>query len=206
MFSALGLLTADLFHDYFQAFVIKSDDADTAAMSRILGDMESEGRETLLTEGVEPTEMRFLRQLDLRYFGQSYELSVDVDRPMDQEALRRGVESFHGRHEEIYGYSAPSEPVEIVNIRFRAVGVIPKPRLKENDSRGGEATPIGRRLVYFGGDSWKETPVYHRGGVPPGSGFEGPAIIEQYDATTVVYPGWDVTIDAFGILRLKRER
>ncbi|MCW3979042.1 MAG: hydantoinase/oxoprolinase family protein, partial [Candidatus Bathyarchaeota archaeon] len=204
MFSALGLLTADLFHDYSQAFVIKSDEADTATMSRIFEDMESEGREVLQAEGVDPKEMRFLRQLDLRYFGQSYELSVDVDRPMDEEALRRGVESFHGRHEEIYGYSAPDEPVEIVNVRLRAVGVIPKPHLKENDARGGEATPVGRRLVYFGGDSWMETPVYHRRGVPPGGVFEGPAIIEQYDATTVVYPGWDVTVDGFGILRLRR--
>ena len=206
MFSALGLLTADLFHDYSQAFVIKSDDADTATLSRIFEDNESEGRETLLDEGVDPKEMRFLRQLDLRYFGQSYELSVDVERPMDEEALRRGVESFHRRHEEIYGYSAPDERVEIVNVRFRAVGVIPKPSLTENDSKRGEATPIGRRLVYFGGDSWKETPVYQKGGVPPGSMFEGPAIIEQYDATTVVYPGWDVTVDGFGVLRLRREK
>ncbi len=206
MFSALGLLTADLFHDYSQAYVIRSDEADTATMSLIFEDMESEGRETLLAEGVDPKEMRFLRQLDLRYFGQSYELSVDVNRPMDEEALRRGVKSFHTRHEEIYGYSASDEPVEIVNVRLRAVGVIPKPGLKESDARGGEATPFGRRLVYFGGDSWKETPVYHRRGVPPGSVFEGPAIVEQYDATTVVYPGWDVTVDGFGILRLRRER
>ena len=206
MFSALGLLTADLFHDYSRACVRRADEADPDTVEGLFAEMEHEGRETLLAEGVEPGGMRFRRQLDLRYLGQSYELTVDVGAPFDGDALPSCTEAFHGRHSEIYGYSAAGEPVEIVNVRMRAIGAIPKPRLAESGARAEVAEPVGRRLVYFeGSDSWLETPVYERGDLGPGSAVEGPSIIEQYDSTTVVYPGWMASVDGYGVLRLRRE-
>ena len=206
MFSALGLLTADLFHDYSRAFVRRADEADPDTVEGLFAEMEHEGRETLLAEGVEPGGMRFRRQLDLRYLGQSYELTVDVGAPFDGDALISCTEAFHGRHSEIYGYSAAGESVEIVNVRLRAIGAIPKPRLAESGARAEVAEPVGRRLVYFeGSDSWLETPVYERGDLGPGSAVEGPSIIEQYDSTTVVYPGWMASVDGYGVLRLRRE-
>ena len=206
MFSALGLLTADLFHDYSRACVRRADEADPDTVEGLFAEMEHEGRETLLAEGVEPGGMRFRRQLDLRYLGQSYELTVDVGAPFDGDALPSCTEAFHGRHGEIYGYSAAGESVEIVNVRLRAIGAIPKPRLAESGARAEVAEPVGRRLVYFeGSDSWLETPVYERGDLGPGSAVEGPSIIEQYDSTTVVYPGWMASVDGYGVLRLRRE-
>ena len=205
MFSALGLLTADLFHDYSRAFVRRADEADPDTIEGLFAKMEHEGRETLLAEGVEPEGMRFRRQLDFRYLGQSYELTVDVGAPFDGDALPSCTEAFHGRHSEIYGYSAASEPVEIVNVRLRAIGAIPKPRLAESGARAEVAEPVGRHLVYFeGSDSWLETPVYERGDLGPGGAVEGPSIIEQYDSTTVVYPGWGASVDGYGVLRLRR--
>ena len=206
MFSAMGLLAADFFHDYSQAYVSRLDEADPVAIEKLFDEMEREGRETLLSEGVGPGAMSFRRQIDLRYFGQSYELTVDVSAPFDAEAMRSSVEAFHGRHGEVYGYSAQDEPVEIVNVRLRAVGAIQKPRLAETSTLKKEAAPTSERLVYFeGSDLWLETPVYERRGLAPGSVLEAPAIVEQYDSTTVLYPGWMASVDKNGVLILGRE-
>ncbi len=206
MFSALGLLTADLFHDYSRAMVERVDTVDTEAAEGLFVEMEAEGRETLLAEGVEPGEMWFQRQLDFRYLGQSYELTIGVSSPFDHNVLLSGVEAFHRRHREIYGYATVDEPMEVINLRLRAVGLIPEPHLKQDQTSKGEAAPRGRRLVYFEGtDSWVETPIFDRRDLSPGFSSEGPSIVEQYDATTVVYPGWGISVDRYGIITLRRE-
>jgi N-methylhydantoinase A len=205
MFSALGLLTADLFHDYSRALVRKADEIEPSTVEELFLEMGSEGRMTLVAEGVEPGAMRFQRQLDLRYLGQSYELTVDVATPFNKEALNSSIEAFHRRHGEIYGYSAADEPVEFVSVRLRAVGAIPEPHLAEYETRDEMANPTSRRIIYFEGpDSWVETPVYERGSLSPGNSLEGPAVIEQYDSTTVVYPCWEASVDGYGILSLRR--
>jgi len=204
MFSALGLLTADLFHDYAQALVRRMDDVSPEAVETRFREMEAEGRETLAREGVAPDAMRFLRRLDLRYLGQSYELTVDAPAPFDAGAMQEAVAAFHRRHREVYGYSAEGEPVEVVNVRLRAVGAIPKPRLRELPPRRGGAQPVSRRPVYFESTGWVETPVYEREAMGGGGRLAGPAIVEQYDSTTVVYPGWRASVDRFGNLILGR--
>jgi len=203
MFSAFGLLTADLFHDYARSTVVNASELDAVEANELFREMEEEGRAALEAEGVEPHAMGFQRQMDLRYRGQSYELTVDV--PADGGGLGGCVEAFHLRHEEIYGYSAPKEPVEVINLRLRAIGRTPKPSLARLGQVSGKPTPSMRRLAYFEGpDSWVETPVYSRGDLGSGVVFEGPVIIEQYDSTTVVYPGWVVSVDDFGVMRLRR--
>lgn len=205
MFSALGLLTADLSHDYFRSLVRTTDDVDPVVVEELFEEMEAEGAKTLLEEGAKTKDMRFQRQLDLRYLGQSYELSVDINAPFNRSILLSGIKTFHKRHDEIYGYAAVDEPVEVVNLRLRAVGKISKPHLPESLSVEMKESYQGRRLVYFeGADSWIETPIHVRSGLSTASCLEGPAVIEQYDATTVVYPGWRATVDRFGILCLRR--
>jgi N-methylhydantoinase A len=158
-----------------------------------------------MAEGVPEAKMSFLRQADLRYLGQAYELTIRAPRRVDGESLVATIIEFHKRHAEAYGYSAEGEPVELVSLRLRAIGAIPKPNLKGGDR--GEAKRSGTRRVYFetnGG--WAETPVIQRGEGWE-QGFSGPAIVEQYDATTVVYPSWGVETDGVGNLvlgRLKR--
>jgi len=204
MFSAFGLLTADLFHDYARSVVVNASDLDAVEAEELFLEMEGEGRAALEAEGVESQAMGFQRQMDLRYRGQSYELTVDV--PMDAGGFGACIEAFHVRHEEIYGYSAPGEPVEVINLRLRAVGRTPKPSLARLEQATGEPTPSMRRLAYFEGPhSWVETPVYRRGALGSGVELEGPAIVEQYDSTTVVYPGWGVSVDGFGVMRLRRD-
>ena len=104
MFSALGLLTADLFHDFSRALVRRVDEVAAREVEGLFEEMEATGRETLLAEGMDPRAMSFLRQLDLRYLGQSYELSIDAANVAKVDVLKRGVEAFHRRHREIYGY------------------------------------------------------------------------------------------------------
>jgi N-methylhydantoinase A len=203
MFSALGLLTADLFHDYSSALVRLVEDVGPSEVDHLFEEMEASGKETLLAEGVDPGSMSFLRQLDLRYLGQSYELSIDVSGVLRANTLQEGVKNFHKRHREIYGYGAEEEQVELVNVRLRAIGEIPKPQLR-NWVPSRELAPSERRVYFEVSDSWLDTPIYDRRSLAAGGALEGPAIIEQYDSTTVVYPGWRADVDEYGILNLRR--
>jgi N-methylhydantoinase A len=207
MFSALGLLTADLFHDYSSAYVMMSGDVDVDEVEEVFLTMEQEGQQTLLSEGVEVGAIWFQRHLDLRYMGQSYELSIIVDAPFNRESLVRGVERYHERHQEIYGYSAVEESVEVVNVGLRAIGQIEKPELSKDRSIG-EGSPMKvMRQVYFEGDNtWIDTPVYNRESLPLGTKLEGPLIIEQYDSTCVIYPEWEVSRNPHDVMILRRNR
>ncbi len=129
MFSALGLLTADMFHDYIHPIVKRITTIDPVEMETAFREMEAEGRETLRREHVPPEKMSFLRQADLRYLGQAYELTIPAPKRVNGESLAATVIAFHRRHKEAYGYSADGEPVELVNLRLRAIGGIPKPEL-----------------------------------------------------------------------------
>jgi N-methylhydantoinase A len=205
MFSALGLLTADLFHDISKALIIRVERADAGEIEALFEEMEAEGREILSSEGVAPGEIRLQRQMDLRYYGQSYEITVGYPEEPPANRIHRAVKAFHVRHREIYGYSDEDEPVELVNLRLRAVGLIRKPELREIQQISGKPFPIGVRSVYFEGpDTWVETPIYERVDLGAGSAFQGPAIVDQYDSTTVVYPGWRGEVDRFGVLNLRR--
>ncbi len=201
MFSALGLLTADMFHDYIRPIVKRITLVDPSEMETAYREMEAEGRLTLREEQVPSGKMSFLRQADLRYLGQAYELTVPAPRRVNSASLVSTIIAFHKRHREVYGYSADEEPVELVSLRLRAIGSIPKPELGAAKERI-EPSSKGTRKVYFEGEGWLESPVYQRGGWV--SGFPGPAIVEQYDATTVVYPGWNLETDSVGDLVLKK--
>jgi N-methylhydantoinase A len=206
MFSALGLLTSDLFHDYSKALIGKIEDIDPNQVKSVFQDMKAEGIETLRSEGVKPADMSFRKQLDIRYIGQSYELSIKVPDEIEINWLKKAEKEFHIRHSEIYGYSAEEEPLELVNIRLRAIGTLPKPKLVKTQFKKGEALPETERQVYFEKlDNWLETPVYDRRKISPGFFIDGPAIIEQYDSTTVVYPSWNLYMDEMGILNLRNE-
>ncbi|UCH58146.1 MAG: hydantoinase/oxoprolinase family protein [Candidatus Bathyarchaeota archaeon] len=207
MFSALGLLAADLFHDHSRALVRKVDEVDPVEVVVLFDEMEAEGRKTLLAEGVKLDSMLIKRQLDLRYLGQSYELTVDVHGVFDSDVLLQAVEAFHGKHREIYGYAAEDETVELVTVRLRAVGLSPKPSLEVRATVEGEPGAKEVRPAYFEGpDSWIETPIYDRETLGEGVVLGGPVIIEQYDATTVAYPGWEVEVGMYGNLLLRRRR
>ncbi len=208
LFSALGLLAADFTHHLLRAILKKATEVDVKKIEDIFNGLEAEARSILKGEKVPAERTAFLRQFDARYFGQAYELSVPATKPFNEEALRKTTEHFHERHRSVYGYATESETVELVNARLVAVGMVAKPKLRTYPL--AEPDPpkdalLALRDVFFEKrNDYLRCPVYVREKLRPGNRIERAAVIEQYDATTVVYPGWFAHIDEYGNIVLER--
>lgn len=204
MFSALGLLTADLFHDYSRPILTDAKQVEADRVEKHFRDMMNEGMGTLDSEDVPRTHQRYQRTLDMRYRGQGFELNIATESPFSKESITKAVEDFHAKHTEVYGYAEKDEPVEVVNAKLRVIRLLESPMLKER-SLSGVAMPRETRRVYFETDnSWHKTGVFDRSSL--GTEANGPAIIEQYDSTTVIYPDWSFKPDARGNLILRRKQ
>jgi N-methylhydantoinase A len=192
--SALGMLIADILKDYVRTVMVLIEEAQEVVASA-LDELESQGRADLLHEDIPPEKIVIERYLDLRYKGQSYELTI----PFTGD-LTRAANDFHAAHERRYGYCDPNERVQVVNVRLKARGLATAPVLEQLEMvRGGCAEPVMRRKVTFAESEQPatyEVPVYERPALLPGYTFIGPAIITQYDTTTVVPPGWHGHVDA----------
>jgi N-methylhydantoinase A len=204
--SAMGLLVTDLKHEYSTTMIKRVAGLDPAAVEEVYRDLEQQARATLEREGMGPEDMSFLRRVDMRYVGQSYELTVPLPggRPGSAE-IARVLGDFHREHDRAYGFSAPEEPVEFVNLRLTAVGNIAKPRLRERGGNGGNASSARKntRPVFFeesGG--YVKCPIYDRYLLGNGSIIEGPGVVEEMDSTTVIHPGYRAKVDRFGNLIL----
>jgi N-methylhydantoinase A len=205
--SAVGMLVTDIRHEFVATRRLRLDALAPAALEELFADFVAEGERRLARDGVPPADRRMLRSADLRYHGQSFELSVTVPpgalSAADIERLRA---EFHAAHERAYGYAAPEDPVELVNVRLAAVGITPKPRRPPLPEGGRDATAAikGHRDVWFaetGG--WRPTLVVDRAKLLRGNVIAGPAIIEEPDASTLVHPGWTATVDEHGNLVLR---
>ena len=198
--SALGLLVTDLKHDYATTLIQRLDQVAPHTLEQTFRELEAQGRETLGREGMAEAAMEFRRQADLRYVGQSHELTL----PLTTEALgpaqlEQLLEQFHRTHDRAYGFSAPGEDVELVSVRLSAIGQIAKPALAPLAKAAGEATAKGQRPVYFAeSEGYVDCPVYDRYALGAGAVVQGPAIVEEIDSTTVLHPHYQVRIDDFG--------
>ena len=198
--SALGLLVTDLKHDYATTLIQRLDQVAPHALEQTFRELEAQGRETLGREGMAEAAMEFRRQADLRYVGQSHELTL----PLTTEALgpaqlEQLLDQFHRTHDRAYGFSAPGEDVELVSVRLAAIGQIAKPALAPLAKAVGEATAKGQRPVYFAeSEGYVDCPVYDRYGLGAGAVVQGPAIVEEIDSTTVVHPRYQVRVDDVG--------
>ncbi|HEU4758363.1 MAG TPA: hydantoinase/oxoprolinase family protein [Dehalococcoidia bacterium] len=197
----------------------------TATLRSLFRDLRRRGVAELRDEGFllpsssfpDAAEAKEERSLEMRYLGQSYELSVPVDALSPSRFLPR----FHALHHERYGHSDPSRPVEIVTARLKLVlppsvgaplAAPPAPEtLSPNRAPSAAGALIARRPVWFaqtgarpGDGRPHDTPIYDRSRLAPGHAFRGPAIVVQMDATTAVPPGWHATVDPFANLILER--
>jgi N-methylhydantoinase A len=206
--STYGLLSTDLKNDYVQTCYQEGPQYDLGHITAVYSDLETQALGWLRSEQVPPEVQRLVRSADLRYAHQSFELTCLLpDGPLTQALVQQLVEAFHREHRRLYTYDLPSAPVELVNLRVTALGVLPK--LKAQDSTVS-ATDLASALtevrpVYFeqvGG--FAQTPCYVRQRLGPGMTFDGPAIVDQDDATTVVYPNFHARVDAVGNLILER--
>jgi N-methylhydantoinase A len=202
--SALGLLATDLVHDYSRTLHRPMTRVDAQEVEEAFRVLEGEGRRVLERDGVSPSNIAFRRYLEMRYAGQSFELTI----PAPVNGLRDGQlhlteEAFHREHQRAYGFAAPEEPTELVTLRVAAVGRMPRPRLRSAPAASGESSPARVRPVYFdeAGD-FVRCAIYNRDGLASGLRLEGPAIVEELDSTCVLHPGYAATVDDFGNLLL----
>ena len=151
-------------------------------------------------EGRDPRLLRFRRELDLRYLGQSFELTVPIERPEPQRFLPR----FHRLHRQRYGHAHPARQVELVALRLGVTSPVSRPRLAPLPRDSGRASDalIDEREVWFGQPL--TTAVYDRDLLRAGHRLRGPALVVQMDATTAVPPRWRGMVDAVGNLLLER--
>jgi len=212
-FSALGLLCTDVLHDYIRSELCPLDRLDPGHSEAIFGELEGKAAAELAAEGLEPSAALFEREFDMRYAGQGYELRVSLsglgEGPLDGNALTGARARFDAVHERIHGHAAKEKGVEVVSYRLRVRVSVPKflPRASEARSASPpSATAIkGKRSVFFAADAATETTIYDRDRLHVGTSFAGPAIVEQFDATTVVPPGWHACVDRYGNLILERD-
>ncbi|HMD02562.1 MAG TPA: hydantoinase/oxoprolinase family protein, partial [Candidatus Baltobacteraceae bacterium] len=207
LFSALGLLTADVRTSGVASFVAPADELEPVAIEAAFSALEERAAASLAQQGVDAPDVAFVRDLEMRYVGQSFELSIPVRRPFDDAAFRAAQEAFGTSHLRAYGYASPADPVEIVAARSTAVGAVVKPALARLPEVPGEKPGVARehRNVALSGRERTDVPVYERTGLRAGQRLGGPALIEQYDSCTYVGPEWDASIDAFGTLHLERQ-
>jgi N-methylhydantoinase A len=213
--SALGLAISDLRRDYLQPLLGRLDELDPAELAAAFERLEAGAARDLDGRG------RWLgeRQADLRYRGQSFELTVAA---ADLDGLEA---AFHAAHERRYGFRMDGEPVELVHLRLVATVPGAKPRLRAEPPRdpsrpsgepphapgtppGGAPDPsrpsgAGRRQLNLDG-AWREVALVAGGALGPGERLDGPAVVEFPEATLVVRPGWGAVVDEAGTLLLAR--
>ncbi|MBN8902591.1 MAG: hydantoinase/oxoprolinase family protein [Rhodospirillales bacterium] len=202
-FSALGLVATDLKRDYARTLYADLGSVAPERVAEAFAAMEEAGR-AMLEEAKVPAERRVLqRQADVRYRRQAYELTLPVaDGPVTAETLAALAEAFHTRHRQTYGHANPAEAVQLVNLRLTAVGKLPDLTLAQQPDPA--SARVRQRSVWFAATGFVDTPVHWRNGLVPGQGFQGPAVIEALDSTTVVPPGWQVRVDDLGYVRITR--
>ena len=199
--NALGCVVADLRHDYVRTVNMPLSVLDDATVARIYAEQSAEGEATIGREGVPVRELRRVHTADMQFQGQSHILSVGVDRPdIGVEGLRQAFAAAYFRR---FGIELAEIPPVLVNLHTAVIGVRPEISLAALAATERaptlKAAQVGERRVWFT-DGWRQTPVYAREKLPRDALFEGPAILDQLDCTTVVEPGDKVRQDKLGNL------
>ncbi len=200
--SSLGLLLAEPLHDFVKTVLSPVAKADPPHLAREFRVMQEKGESLLGKEGVKVIDQLFTRFLDLRYEGQSYELSIEVpDKPVTRTLIQNAAKRFHEAHEDRYGYQDRECPVEIVNLRMYCRGAA-KPVLPKHDLPSVRASPVSYRRVFMGGRWFESCPVYDRQEIGPGFAGTGPSVVEDYDSTLVLPSQARYVVDRAGSFRV----
>ena len=204
--SALGLLVASIRHEQVTSVLERPTQMDFRRMQELLEELDQQNTRLMAEDRVPLDRVVVSWEADIRYVGQSYEIRVPVSAPTTPRTGAELVEAFHRAHEQVYSVKREDQEVEIVNLR--SVHTYPLGNEPRFPMGGGvsDAPKSERRALFTGLEAGALTPVYDRRDLPPGTDLRGPAIIEQPDTTTVVYPGHRCRIDDFGNLLLTIEQ
>ena len=202
--SAFGFTLTDARVDRQRTMHMTSADYDARRAAAVLRQLTAEALDDLAQQQTSDS-ITVLCSLEMRYYGQNYELEL----PIDQQVFEPGQEdalwqSFHAAHQRRFGFKFQGETVEIVNFIVTAVSHTPAPgwhRLPEGD---GTAIPVGRRPVHFA-DGPADTPVFNRETLLAGTRIAGPALIEEAVSVTVITPSHRAEIDAYGNIIVEKQ-
>jgi N-methylhydantoinase A len=211
-FSALGLLCTDVVHDYIRSELQPLDAITPQHAEAIFAQLEAKARDELHAEGMDVADARFTRELDLRYAGQGYELRTPLDGLYEDRlgahSLSGARDRFDQRHAQIHGHAAKERPVEVVSYRVRLRVAVPKYQPRQEPAqptpRPVDEAAKGERTIYFDPGSPRQATLYERERLEIGARLIGPAIVEQFDATTIIPPGWSARVDGYRNLILEK--
>jgi N-methylhydantoinase A len=192
--SALGLLLADARKDYSRTLLVDVEEG-SKKLHTSFAELHRLGASEMKAEGFKPRDVRTVDSVDLRYRGQSYELTIPF--------TSKFVADFHKTHERRYGYANPDKKVEIVNARTTLLGRVEKPQLQKSPRSRQKPVPLQFNSVWIAGKKIR-TAIYDRDSLAYGHEIKGPAIIGEYSSTTLVPPGLVCRVDPFLNLVLER--
>jgi N-methylhydantoinase A len=208
VFSAIGLLMSDVKHDYILSKLTALSETSPETVNGMFERLVAEALDELRGDGFVPDHIRIERALDMRYAGQGYEIAIRCPtEPLQAVALKDLRVTFDQQHRNLFGHMAPEEPVEIVSYRVRGVGLVPPvamPKFKPAGTTLADAQRE-RRHVWFDGDEL-DCPVYQRERLDVGLKLAGPAILDQFDCTTVIWPGQIARVDEWKNLIVTEKR
>jgi N-methylhydantoinase A len=195
---ALGMLNSDVRHDYVRTYVRSLDEAETEEVERRFGDLVEGARAALTREGFAEDDMRFERDLDLRYRDQQWDVRIrlDDDGLGDRTSIRA---RFEDAYERLYGHRQPETRVEIVKLRLTAIGVLPGLPPEAADPAAGAPEPVETRPVYIDATTGvSEAAIYRGQDLAAGHVIDGPLVVEETTTTVFVGRGDRLGIDAGG--------
>lgn len=195
--SAMGLLMADSIKDYSRSLLKIAGRTSRKYLEKHLHELQRIGIGDMQKEGFQTKDIKISRFLDLRYMGQSYEITLPY-RPEDAKQSSF-IEDFHAAHQKLYSYHHPGRPVEIVNLRLKCIGITDKIRLKKfRKRRSGtpEQTVFKKQILYYGGGEYQVS-AYRRENLEPGDRIPGPALVTDTASTTFCPPRYSLEVDGF---------
>jgi len=202
--AAMGLLATDMVYEYAATVYQRLSTLDTVALQRVFEELEERARVQLEDDGVAPDRIVIQRVVDCRYLGQGYELRVDAPSGQIDHGWGEKVRSdFHDNHEREYSRRFEESDIELPNVRVRGIGLMPPLSSVEVEHGTGSADAAlrheGKAWFRVGGKlSEVPTRYYDRSALKAGNRLDGPAIVNQYDTTTVIPPGVSAHVDRFG--------
>jgi N-methylhydantoinase A len=203
---ALGMLQTSVRHSYLRSEIGSLARIATWRVNELFVALEAQAMQEAIEEGFSPSEANITRLLDLRYPHQGYSLCVPCPALFDEAARRKVKDAFDSLHQNVYGQSAPNENAEIVTFRLQSEIAVPRltlPELARTDGNTARAIKGQRPLYDTELQRFMRVNVWDRAKLLAGDRFEGPAVIEQFDATAVVLAGQTVSVEANGVLIIK---
>jgi N-methylhydantoinase A len=197
VFSAMGLLMSDVKHDYIQSRMTEIAELTSDAVEAMFARLTREAVADLQRDGFPAPRIEIERALDMRYAGQGYEIAVPCDKAaLHDDGIAGLRRRFDDMHKQMFGHMAPDQPVEVVSYRLCGIGRVSAPPMPMFEPTGAELSDALRehREVRFDGESLA-CPIYQRERLDVGVTLQGPAVLDQFDCTTVICRGQTARVD-----------